>query len=253
MMERTMSSVGPRKHGRNRQGVGEVATVNLESRRERTARAKRAQILDAALEVFSRSGLQGARLDEIADKANISKANLFYYFTTKESIYLAVLVRTLDEWIRPLKDFTVQGEPLDQVIRYITEKLEHSRTAPAASRLLCMEMLAGAPLLGDMLSGPLKKLTEEKTAVIREWARSGRIVNIDPYHLLFMIWATTQHYADFSTQIKIFTGRTLDDPRFAKKARESVLELFLNGLRPRKEDKEDDKEVRGRRAAKRRS
>jgi TetR/AcrR family transcriptional regulator len=246
MMERALASVGPRQQGRNRQGVGGATTVNLESRRERTARAKRTQILDAALEVFSRSGLQGARLDDIADKANISKANLFYYFTTKESIYLAVLVRTLDEWLTPLQDFTVQGEPLDQVIRYITEKLEHSRTAPAASRLLCMEMLAGAPLLGDMLRGPLKKLIGEKTAVIREWARSGRIANIDPYHLLFMIWATTQHYADFSTQIKTFTGRTLDDPAFAKKARENVLELFLNGLRPRKDKKEEEKKERGR-------
>ena len=83
MMERALASVGPRQQGRNRQGVGDATTVNLESRRERTARAKRTQILDAALEVFSRSGLQGARLDDIADKANISKANLFYYFTTK--------------------------------------------------------------------------------------------------------------------------------------------------------------------------
>ena len=200
MMERALASVGPRQQGRNRQGVADATTVHLESWRERTARVKRTQILDAALEVFSRSGLQGARLDEISDKANISKANLFYYFTTKESIYLAVLMRTLKEWITPLQDFTVQGEPLEQIIRYVTEKLEHSRTAPAASRLLCMEMLAGAPLLGDMLRGPLKKLIEEKTAVIRAWARSGRITNIDPYHLLFMIWATTQHYADFSTR-----------------------------------------------------
>jgi hypothetical protein len=95
-----------------------------------------------------------------------------------------------------------------------------------------MEMLAGAPLLGDMLRGPLKKLVDEKTAVIRERARRGRIASIDPHHLLFMIWAMTQHYADFSVQITAFTGRTLDNPAFAKKARDNILELFC-GLIPR--------------------
>jgi TetR/AcrR family transcriptional regulator len=226
--------VGSRQSARKRQGTAEDTTpVALESRRERTARAKRVQILDAALDVFSRSGLQGARLEDIAYKANISKANLFYYFTTKEAIYLAVLMRTLDEWLTPLRDFTVEGDPVEEIIRYVTDKMEHSRAAPAASRLLCMEMLAGAPLLGDMLRGPLKKLVDEKTAVIREWASSGRIANIDPYHLLFMIWATTQHYADFSVQIETFTGRTLDNPAFAKKACDNILELFLHGLSPR--------------------
>jgi TetR/AcrR family transcriptional regulator len=233
MKQPAVAFVGSRQLIRNRHGIADAPSVTLESRRERTARAKRAQILDAALDVFSRSGLQGARLEEIADKANISKENLFYYFTTKEAIYLAVLMRTLDEWLTPLRDFTVEGDPVEEIIRYITDKMEHSRTAPAASRLLCMEMIAGAPVLGDLLRGPLKKLVDEKTAVIREWARSGRIANIDPYHLLFMIWATTQHYADFSIQIETFTGRTLDHPSFAKKARDNILELFLHGVSPR--------------------
>src|ERR1700722_12462037 len=127
MMERALASVGPRQQGRNRQGVGDAITKNLEGRRERTARAKRAQILDAALEVFSRSGLQGARLDDIAEKANISKANLFYYFTTKEAIYLAVLIRTIDEWLTPMLEFKVQSDPIEEITKYISDKLEYSR------------------------------------------------------------------------------------------------------------------------------
>lgn len=232
-----MAVIGSRRQGRRPEAIVDIPPGTLESRRERTARAKRVQILDAALDVFSRSGLQGARLEDIADKANISKANLFYYFTTKEAIYLAVLMRTLDEWLTPLRDFTVEGHPVEEIIRYITDKMEHSRAAPAASRLLCLEMLAGAPLLGDLLRGPLKKLVDEKTAVIREWGRSGRIANIDPHHLLFIIWATTQHYADFSVQIETFTGRTLDNPAFAKKALDNILELFLHGLSPDKPEK----------------
>jgi TetR/AcrR family transcriptional regulator len=232
MRQSATAPAGSRRPSRTGQESANAGATTLESRRERTARAKRLQILEAALDVFSRAGLQGARLEDIADKANISKANLFYYFTTKEAIYVAVLMHTLDEWLTPLREFTVEDDPVDGIVRYISDKLEHSRNAPAASRLLCMEMLAGAPLLGDMLRGPLKKLVDEKTAVIREWARSGRIANIDPHHLLFMIWATTQHYADFSVQIETFTGRTLANAAFAKKARDNILALFLDGLRP---------------------
>ena len=62
--------------------------------------------------------------------------------------------------------------------------------------------------------------------MIREWARSGRIANIDPYHLLFMIWATTQHYADFSTQIKTLLGEHLTTQRLQKKLAKTCLSFF---------------------------
>ena len=91
--------------------------------------------------------------------------------------------------------------------------------------------MRGAPILGDVLSGPLKALVDEKCAVIRGWISAGKIAPIDPRHLLFSIWATTQHYADFDTQIRAVLGDDGDD-RFNDAAR-SLEHLFLDGLRPR--------------------
>jgi TetR/AcrR family transcriptional regulator len=62
----------------------------------------------------------------------------------------------------------------------------------------------------------------------------GRLARTDPYHLIFSIWATTQHYADFDAQVRVVLGRTGEgDGRFEDAAR-YLDHLFVDGLRPRK-------------------
>ncbi len=91
--------------------------------------------------------------------------------------------------------------------------------------------MRGAPILEDALSGPLKALVDEKCAVIEGWIEAGKIAPVDPRHLIFAIWATTQHYADFDTQVRAVLGDD-SEARFSDAAR--FLEvLFLDGLRPR--------------------
>jgi hypothetical protein len=65
---------------------------------------------------------------------------------------------------------------------------------------------AAMPRIHDIIEGPLKALVDEKAAVIRGWAEAGRIAPVDPYHLIFSIWATTQHYADFDVQVRGILG-----------------------------------------------
>ena len=86
-------------------------------------------------------------------------------------------------------------------------------TIPKASRLFAMEIIQGAPVLGEMLAGRLKKLVDEKAAVIRRWVAEGRLAPVDPYHFIFMIWATTQHYADFEVQIRAILGNARSTAR----------------------------------------
>jgi TetR/AcrR family transcriptional regulator len=187
-------------------------------------------ILDAALEVFSAYGFRGSTVDQIAAKCGLSKPNLLYYFRRKEDIYVAVLERILDDWLEPLRTLDADGEPLQEIARYISAKLQMSRDNPEASRLFANEILHGAPAIGDFLEGPLKELVEEKAAVIRGWIAKGRLAPIDPIHLIFAIWATTQHYADFDVQVRAVLGHP---PEVMPAAEKTLLTLFLNGLRPR--------------------
>jgi TetR/AcrR family transcriptional regulator len=187
-------------------------------------------ILAAALEVFSTYGFRGSTVDQIAQRADMSKPNLLYYFRRKEDIYVAVLEKILADWLVPLKGLDPKGEPLDEIARYIRAKLELSRSNPKASRLFANEILHGAPAIAGFLKGPLKSLVEEKAKVIGRWMAEDRLKPMDPRHLIFAIWAVTQHYADFDVQVRAVLGDA-DDP--IAEAEATTLRLFLDGLRPR--------------------
>ena len=131
-------------------------------------REKRA-ILAAALDAFSQFGIHGTRLEQVAELAGVSKTNLLYYYPSKEALYIAVLQQILAIWLAPLKAFREDISPLVAIGEYIRLKLEVSRDHPQASRLFCLEMLQGAPLLMGELTGDLKALVDEKSAIISGW------------------------------------------------------------------------------------
>jgi TetR/AcrR family transcriptional regulator len=193
----------------------------------------RKAILDAALEVFSAYGFRGATVDQIAIRASLSKPNLLYYFPSKEAIYVAVLEDTLEEWLQPLKQLDPAGDPVTEIGHYIEAKLEMSRTRPEASKLFANEILHGAPAIGDFLRGPLKKLVDEKAAVIESWIRQGKLAPVEPRHLIMMIWAVTQHYADFDVQVRAVLRINGARRHPTELAGPTIAAIFFEGLRPR--------------------
>ncbi|WP_404292598.1 HTH-type transcriptional regulator RutR [Microvirga sp. RSM25] len=209
------------------------------TRKTRAGETNTQRILDAALEVFAAYGFQGARIDQIATVAGLSKPNLLYYFRTKEALYTAVLRRTLDMWLEPLQELDSLSDPRVALSAYITRKLDYSRSHPTASRLFAMEMLQGAPHLNVALTGNLHYLVEVKSRIIESWIREGRIRPVDPKHLIFAIWATTQHYADFSTQIRSLTGKGIEDEDFYETARNMLTSILLDGVLPCGEGRQD--------------
>ncbi|MGI9394429.1 MAG: TetR family transcriptional regulator C-terminal domain-containing protein [Boseongicola sp.] len=176
--------------------------MNIERPRTRIQKKNREAILEAALEVFSNEGFRGATLDQIAAAAGLSKPNVLYYFSSKEAIYTELLSVLLDTWLDPLRALTGTGEPIEEIVGYVRRKLEMSREFPRESRLFANEIVQGAPRIADQIEGPLKTLVDEKAGLIREWIANGQLAEIDPYHLIFSIWATTQHYADFDVQVR---------------------------------------------------
>jgi TetR/AcrR family transcriptional regulator len=187
------------------------------------------KILDAALNTFARHGLRGTRIEQIAEAAGMSKTNLLYYFRSKEALYAAVLTRTLDIWLTPLRELDASRDPAASLAAYIEQKLDYSRRFPQASRLFAMEILQGAPHLAGVLESDLAALVARKMGIIASWIADGRLAPIEPRHLLFMIWAATQHYADFATQIRALTGKTLDDDEFFAETKAAVVDTILRG------------------------
>jgi TetR/AcrR family transcriptional regulator len=187
-----------------------------------------ALILDAALEVFSAYGYRGTTVDQIAARSGLSKPNLLYYFRRKEDIYTAVLQRTLTLWLEPLQALDPDREPIEELTRYITAKLDLTFARPEASRLFANEILHGAPHVAPFLKGPLRDMVLAKANVIRGWIEAGKLNPVEPIHLIFAIWSVTQHYADFSVQVEaVLGGKPQHKPLQA-----TVLQLLLGGLKP---------------------
>jgi TetR/AcrR family transcriptional regulator len=210
-----------------------IARAGRTRKRTRIQEANEERILDAALEVFSTYGLRGATVDQIAAVAGMTKPNLLYYFRRKRDIYLAVLQRTHEMWLQPLEELSYGGDPIEEIAAYIDRKLEMARDKPQASRLFAMEIIQGAPVLGETLRGRLKTLVDDKAQIIRRWVAEGRLAPVDPYHLIFMIWATTQHYADFDTQVRAVLGSRSDGAVHFGQAKATLDRVFLKGFSPK--------------------
>ncbi len=201
--------------------------------RTRIQREKQDQILAAALEVFSREGFRGATIDQIAEAAGMSKPNLLYYFPRKEEIHKRLIAELLTRWLAPLEEMDAGGDPIPEIRSYIRRKLEMARDYPRESRLFANEILQGAPRIYDLLAVDLKNLVDEKAKVLLSWMDQGKIVRTDPYHLIFAIWATTQHYADFDAQVQAVLGKDRGgEARFEDAAR-FLENLFMHGLVPK--------------------
>ncbi len=160
-------------------------------------------ILNAALEVFSSHGYRGATLDQISDEAGLSKPNILYYFAGKEEIHVTLLNQLMESWLEPLAHLNPQGDPLEEIMGYVHRKIEMTREFPRESRLFANEVLQGAPRMAPHLKSGLKPLFDDKTKLIQDWIDQGKLAPVDPRHLIFSIWSTTQHYADFDAQVRV--------------------------------------------------
>ena len=167
-----------------------------------------AEIVAAAEELFARRGLDGTSVAEIAARVGISKQNLLYYFPTKEALYKRVLDGVLDEWLArmdALADATQDPEPALRA--YISAKLRYSRERPSGSRVYANEIIAGAPVYAREIEARVVPALRAQVATLSRWAAEGRIAPIDPVHLMFVLWAATQTYADFARQMELVLGR----------------------------------------------
>lgn len=200
------------------------------SKRNATRRENERLILAAAEKVFAEAGFGGATMQLIADMAGLPKANLHYYFATKEELYRKVVQQIFEIWLHAADVFDQAPGPVEGIGAYVEAKMEISRRHPFGSKVWASEVMHGAPVIQDYLETTLRDWTEGRARVIRRWIREGQMAPVDPHHLLYMLWATTQHYADFGHQIETLNGgKPLSDRQWAE-AKESVKAIILRGI-----------------------
>ena len=186
-------------------------------------------ILQAAEKVFAEAGFGGATMQLIADMAGLPKANLHYYFPTKEDLYRRVVQDIFEIWLQAAEAMDKAPGPVEGIGAYIQAKMDISRRHPNGSKVWAFEVMHRAPVIQDYLETTLRAWTTGRVRLIERWIAEGKMAPVDPEHLLYMLWATTQHYADFGHQIETLNAGPLSDVDW-QKATDSVKTMILRGI-----------------------
>lgn len=176
----------------------------------RIRQENRKRIISAAEKVFSQNGFRGSTTASIAEEAGLPKANIHYYFGTKEELYRAVVDEIVELWLSSFRDIHEGDDPATTLADYIRAKMELSKSRPEASRVFANELIRGAPRIRSYLAGDLKQWVEEKSAILDKWIEQGKMAPVDTTRLIFHIWAMTQTWADFEVQWASILGREND-------------------------------------------
>jgi TetR/AcrR family transcriptional regulator len=203
-------------------------TENQITKLRRPRDVHEARIVQHAIEVFAEAGYAGTALATVAERAGLSKQNLLYYFATKKILYQRVLDDVLDQWLDRMNILTEPGqEPADLLRSYIRAKLRFSKEQPKASRVYAMEVIGGAQFYAGSMREKILPMLQKDIAVFETWIAEGKIADLNPTHLLFAIWAMTQSYADFGTQMSLVLGHSPLNEQDFEEAERFIIDLVL--------------------------
>ncbi len=198
-----------------------------DDRRIRARNKKR--ILDAAITIFSRKGFDGASIAEIAERSGLPKANVYYYFKTKEAIYATIIANLIEQWDNALGHLTADREPADALADYIRAKLDFSRRHAPQSKMFANEVVHGGRFLSRANRAHIHAATVAKAKVFESWAAAGKMDPIHPMHLFILLWASTQFYADFDVMAKNALATNRISARDFDVANEAITGIVLRG------------------------
>ena len=203
------------------------------ARAPRTARVlKTAQILAAAEAAFARYGFEGVALDDIASSLDLSRQNLLYYYPSKEQLYYAVLDSVLQTWLQSMGGIAAAPDPETAIRDYVHVKLRYSRERPSGSAVFTHEVMTGAPRYAKRLRELVLPALQADVAAFERWADSGLIRRVDFTHLMFLIWSSTQGYADLGAQYALLLGKHSLQQSDYEQAERLITQFILAGLKP---------------------
>ena len=186
-------------------------------------------ILLAAAEEFAVHGYKGTSMNSIAMRVGLPKANLHYYFSSKLGLYVEVMRNILNLWDSAFSNLRAEDDPATALAGYIRAKMEFSRRQPLASKIFAMEVISGGECLSQYFNQDYLDWFRGRAAVFEAWIAAGKLDPVDPVHLIFLLWGSTQHYADFSSSISRLTGRKKQTKEDFAKATDNLIQIILKG------------------------
>ncbi|AGI24115.1 TetR family transcriptional regulator [Pseudomonas sp. ATCC 13867] len=192
----------------------------------------RQRILLAAGEEFADKGFSAARTQDIASRAEVPKSNVYYYFQSKENLYLRLLENVVGAVLEASALLRECDDPAWALPAHIRARLHIARQWPQAYKVFASEMLHGAPHLPREWLQRLRAESLRSLECLAAWIDRGLLAPVDPQHLLLSISAATRTYVDFDWQIAMITGKAQPDASDFEAVAATITRLVLRGTEP---------------------
>lgn len=164
------------------------------------------EILHAALEVFADQGLAGARVEDIAARAGVSKGTLYLYFHGKDELFREAIRAQVRRTLEGLATAAPPGEPVERLTRFVDAYWAHLRTKDFGKfyRLVLAELHQFPELsrfYADEVSG---RITDLSTEIIADGVASGVFREVDPKVAARMMVALLAQHAVWTSRRELF-------------------------------------------------
>ncbi len=196
------------------------------------------RIFEAALQAFARKGKDGARMQEIADAAQINKAMLHYYFRSKDKLYAAVFAYVFQRFFAGIGAAVEEAESFEAVLRtFITGYIDFLKDHQDVVRLMVNENLSGGEAVVQQVStlksadgNPVRALITR----IAQATKTGEIRPVDPFQTaLTVLSSCIFFFIVYPTMREMNPGVARDRDGFLEERKAHLIDLLVHGLHPR--------------------
>jgi len=163
--------------------------------KKESAERRKTQILDAAMDVFSRLGFSKARMDDIVQESGLSKGAIYWYFKSKDSIIAAILDRIFSREHRALQDILIgEGAVSDRLIRLVRKSAQHTMSLKFSIPLMFefYALAAHHEQVRSALQRYYDTYRNDLVRLIQEGIDSGEFVPVDADKVALSIIATIE-------------------------------------------------------------
>lgn len=189
-------------------------------------------ILQAASEAFAVTGFTATHSHDIAARAGLPKANIYYYFQTKENLYVQVLMSFIEPLVRASAALRKSDDPIVGLRAYIKARIRIIREHPFSAAVFSQELLSGGKRLPEVCKNMLQEEARRNVACLRNWIDDGRLAPCDPEHLMIFIWSATRTYTNLAWQMSQLRGVAVPDKSDFERATRTVTQMVLGGVVP---------------------
>jgi len=194
------------------------------------------KILAAAVEVFAQKGFDGARTDEIALRAGVNKAMIYYYFKSKENLY-SIIVETVFKEISQILDAHLSRidvtTPAKGITAFVDKYLDFIYAHRVFVKVLLWDLARGGAIVSRVAGRVMRDRTDQAMEIFEKGARDGHLRPINPKHLFVSIMGMILFFFFAEPVVRVIWGEEPLTPEHIAERKKEVSSLIIHGILPK--------------------